>query len=389
MSIFQDKEAVMQSSGSYKANLSGELQYESFLPKPLSQVLEIDTESFNGLLIEANAKLAILDTMSKRIPNLHLFIGMYVRKESLLSSQIEGTQATLEDIFDPGIEGNANVDVSEVINYIKATEYALQRLKTLPLCNRLIKETHKILMQGVRGQEKTPGEFRISQNWIGAQGFGIKNASYVPPNVEDMSNAMQDFENFLNTEDEKNILICTALIHYQFETIHPFLDGNGRIGRLLITLFLISKGYLSYPALYISWFLKINRIEYFDRMTEVRKKGNYEQWIAFFLKGIVVSCDDAIETIDKLLELREKNTAKIEHLKRAGITAMELFSYIEKNPIIDITKTAKELGVTFNTASAAVNRLVGLDILHPSSTDKRNRTYIYKEYLDALRNGTE
>ena len=234
-----------------------------------------------------------------------LFVSMYVRKEALMSSQIEGTQATLEDIFDPMIEKNTNRNVADVVNYIKATEYAVKRLNTLPLCNRLIKETHAILMEDVRGQEKSPGEFRRSQNWIGGQGSTLKNARYIPPNPEDMNSAMSDLEKYMNSEDGLDFLIRAALIHYQFETIHPFLDGNGRVGRLLITLFLMEKKVLTTPALYISYFLKKNRVEYYDRMTEVRLKGNYEQWIRFFLLAINESAQDAIAAIDEITALQD------------------------------------------------------------------------------------
>lgn len=205
------------------------------------------------------------------------------------------------------IEENTNQNVSDVVNYIKATEYALNRLNALPLCNRLIKETHRIITEGVRGQEKSPGEFRYSQNLIGGQNSNIKTARYIPPNVLDMQEAMSDLEKYINSDDSLDPLIQAALIHYQFETIHPFLDGNGRIGRLLITLFLIDKKVISCPALYISYFLKMNRIEYYDRMSQVRKTGDYEQWVLFFLQALADSSSDAIDTIDKLTKLHNNN----------------------------------------------------------------------------------
>ena len=235
-----------------------------------------------------------------RIPSVNLFVSMHVRKEALMSSQIEGTQATLEDVLNPMLNENANRDVADVVNYIKATDYAIARLTQLPLCNRLLRETHAVLMQGVRGQDKNPGEFRTSQNWIGGSGSTLKTARYIPPTAQDMETAMSDLEKYLHSDDDLDVLIRTALIHYQFETIHPFLDGNGRIGRLLITLYLMQQGVLTTPALYISYFLKRNRIEYYDRMTEVRHKDNYEQWIKFFLSAIYESSEDATNTIDKL-----------------------------------------------------------------------------------------
>jgi Fic family protein len=358
-------------------------------PLPPNPAITLDTESLE-LLITANKQLALLDGLSARIPNVNLFISMYVRKEALLSSQIEGTQATLEDILDPLIDENANRNVADVVNYIKATEYAIVRLKELPLCNRLIRETHAVLMGGVRGQEKTPGEFRRSQNWIGAQGSTLKNARYIPPSPDDMIQAMSELEHYINREfsDETDALIRAALLHYQFETIHPFLDGNGRIGRLLVTLFLLQKGVLTKPSLYISCFLKRNRLEYYDRMTQVRIKGGYEQWINFFLLAIKDSADDAIEAVDNLIALQIRNTALINSMGRSGNTAMRVFHYIEENPIIDIQKTAAALGLSFNTIASAVTRLCEAGILAQTENVRRNRTFSYEAYLAILRKGT-
>ena len=376
-------------AGYYKQNLSGEMAYKSFVPNPLPPVPPIElSEDIVGLLVKANSQLAVLESIAARIPNVELFISMYVRKEALMSSQIEGTQATLEDILDPMLDTNTNRNIADVVNYIKATEFAITRLQTLPLCNRLIKETHAVLMKGVRGQEKNPGEFRYSQNWIGGQGSTLKNARYIPPSPDDMQNAMSDLEKYINTDDDLDALIQAALIHYQFETIHPFLDGNGRVGRLLITLFLMDKGILTTPALYISYFLKKNRVEYYDRMAEVRTKGNYEQWIIFFLQAIMESAGDAISTIDELITLHDTNTSVISKLGRASKNTMLVFDYLESNPIIDIGKTAEALSITFNTASSAVRRLVDAGILVQTGGGGRNRTFAYEAYLDILRKGT-
>lgn len=373
----------------YKQNLSGEMAYKSFVPNPLPPVPPIElSEDIVGLLVKANSQLAVLESIAARIPKVELFISMYVRKEALMSSQIEGTQATLEDILDPMLDTNTNRNIADVVNYIKATEFAITRLQTLPLCNRLIKETHAVLMKGVRGQEKNPGKFRYSQNWIGGQGSTLKNARYIPPSPDDMQNAMSDLEKYINTDDDLDALIQAALIHYQFETIHPFLDGNGRVGRLLITLFLMDKGILTTPALYISYFLKKNRVEYYDRMTEVRTKGNYEQWIIFFLQAIMESAGDAISTIDELITLHDTNTSVISKLGRASKNTMLVFDYLESNPIIDIGKTAEALSITFNTASSAVRRLVDAGILVQTGGGGRNRTFAYEAYLDILRKGT-
>ena len=377
----------MRRAGEYISNLSGEAMYKSFRPAQLPPVIDMDKEMVS-LLISATKALATLDTLSSHIPNMNLFVSMYVRKEALLSSQIEGTQATLEDVLDPLIEKNANQNVADVVNYIKATEFALERMNTLPLCNRLIKETHEVLMSGVRGQEKNPGEFRTSQNWIGATGSSLKNARYIPPNPEDMINAMSDLEKYINSDDSLDLLIQAALLHYQFETIHPFLDGNGRVGRLLITLFLMEKKVLNSPALYISYYLKKNRIEYYDRMSEVRNKDNYEQWIKFFLNAVKESADESVDTIKKLSELHDANSKKIDAMGRATKNARAVFDYLEQNPIIDIGKTAVELNLAFSTVSLAVNRLVNAGILIQTNNANRNRVFAYEGYLAILRKDT-
>ena len=263
-----------------------------------------------------------MESVATRIPNVDLFVSMYVRKEALMSSQIEGTQATLEDVLDPMLGANTNRNVADVVNYVKATEFAIKRLQTLPLCNRLIRETHAVLMEGVRGQEKSPGEFRYSQNWIGGQGSTLKNARYIPPSP------------------------------------------------------------------YISCFLKKNRVEYYDRMTEIRVKGNYEQWVKFFLQAIMESSEDAIATIDELIAFHDANVAVISKQGRAAKNAMLVFSYLESNPIIEIKKTADALGITFNTTSSAVNRLVDAGVLIQTSGNSRNRTFAYEAYLNILRKDT-
>lgn len=377
-------------AGAFVSNLTGEMAYQSFRPAPLPPNPPIALSGeLVAKLVEANKKLAALDGLSARIPNMDLFVSMYVRKEALLSSQIEGTQCTLDDILNPLIEENTNRNVSDVVNYIKATEFALNRLHSLPLCNRLIKETHAVLMEGVRGQEKSPGEFRYSQNWIGGQGSTIRNARYIPPNPEDMQTAMSDLEKYMNGDDSLDPLIQAALIHYQFETTHPFLDGNGRVGRLLITLFLMEKGILSHPALYISYFLKMNRIEYYDRMTQVRKTGDYEQWVIFFLQALSDSAGDAIQTIDALTALHNQSVAKLGAFsKRQQTNLLKLFAYIETNPIIDIQKTAAALGLSYNTVSKMVTILVDEGILWQTDKAGKAKIYSYADYLDILRKDT-
>lgn len=377
-------------AGCLVTNLSGEMAYQSFRPNPLppEPPIEMSNEMI-AKLIDANRRLATLDGLSSRIPNMDLFVSMYVRKEALLSSQIEGTQCTLDDILNPFAEENTNLNVSDVVNYIRAEEYAINRLQTLPLCNRLIKETHAVLMEGVRGQEKNPGEFRYSQNWIGGQGSTLRNARYIPPNPEDMINAMSDLEKYMNGEDSLDPLIQAALIHYQFETTHPFLDGNGRVGRLLITLFLMEKKILSTPSVYISYFLKMNRIEYYDRMTQVRKTGDYEQWILFFLQALSDSAEDAIQTIDELTKIHNRNAQKFENMtKRQQANAMNFLIYLEKNPIIDIQKTAAALNLSYNTVAKSVALFVDNGILQQTEKSGRSKIYSYVDYLAVLRKDT-
>lgn len=377
-------------AGCFITNLSGEMAYQSFRPNPLppEPPIEMSNEMI-AKLVDANRKLATLDGLSSRIPNMDLFVSMYVRKEALLSSQIEGTQCTLDDILNPFAEENTNLNVSDVVNYIRAEEFAINRLQTLPLCNRLIKETHAVLMEGVRGQEKNPGEFRYSQNWIGGQGSTLRNARYIPPNPEDMINAMSDLEKYMNGEDSLDPLIQAALIHYQFETTHPFLDGNGRVGRLLITLFLMEKKILSTPSVYISYFLKMNRIEYYDRMTQVRKTGDYEQWVLFFLQALSGSAEDAIQTIDRLTEIHNRNVQKFNSMtKRQQTNAMNFLIYLEKNPIIDIQKTAAALNLSYNTVAKSVALFVDNGILQQTEKSGRSKIYSYVDYLAVLRKGT-
>jgi len=377
-------------AGCLVTNLSGEMAYQSFRPNPLPPEPPIEmSNELIAKLIDANRRLATLDGLSSRIPNMDLFVSMYVRKEALLSSQIEGTQCTLDDILNPFAEENTNLNVSDVVNYIRAEEYAINRLQTLPLCNRLIKETHAVLMEGVRGQEKNPGEFRYSQNWIGGQGSTLRNARYIPPNPEDMVDAMSDLEKYMNGEDSLDPLIQAALIHYQFETTHPFLDGNGRVGRLLITLFLMEKKILSAPSLYISYFLKMNRVEYYDRMTQVRKTGDYEQWVLFFLQALSDSAEDAIQTIDRLTEIHNRNVQKFNSMtKRQQTNAINFLIYLEKNPIVDIQKTATALNLSYNTAAKNVASFVDNGILQQTEKSGRAKIYSYVDYLAVLRKDT-
>ncbi len=379
----------MNRAGIYVDNLTGEATYQSFKPNPLPPMPEIEIdEEIVKLLVDANKQLVKLDTASQLISNADLFISMYVRKEALISSQIEGTQCTFDDVLDPEVEANANLDVSDVINYVKATQYALNRLERLPLCCRLIREIHEVLMENVRGQDKTPGEFRYSQNWIGPANCALKDARYIPPNVEDMQDAMSDLEKYINENTDYDPLIRVALIHYQFETIHPFLDGNGRIGRLLILLYLMEQGLLAKPVIYISYFLKKNQIEYYDRISEVRRSGNFEQWIRFFLEAVSKAATDSLEAIRQLSALHDTNIEKLPKTTRSKDNLRAVFDYIEQYPIIDIKRTAKELDISYNTAATAVKKLVELGILQETTNAARNRVFAYEAYLGILRKDT-
>jgi len=383
---------MRQRAGRLRRQLSGDAAYEAFAPTPLppDPPVAVDAET-TALLVDAHRRLALLEGAARQIPNVDLVLALYARKEALMSAQIEGTQATLEDVFDPTVEETANRDVADVVNYVRAIDHAVARLREpppagLPLCGRLLLETHAILLAGARGEERTPGEFRRSQNWIGGVGSTIRTARYIPPAVEDMRESMNDLEVYLNAHDETDVLIKAALIHYQFETIHPFLDGNGRLGRLLITLYLIDQGILSRPVLYPSYYLKLNRVEYFDRLSQVRRNGDFEQWVRFFLRALAAAADDCLVTINRLAQLRARDSARLQAV--GGRRLLAVWALLERTPIITVSGAAQSLAVSFNTAAKAVEALVSLGLIHPTSLARRNRTFAYTEYLEILRPGT-
>lgn len=369
--------------GKYVENLSGDAKYLSYKPNALPNVpfLKLDDEAVE-LLVKATSAISALDIKASMIPNRDLFVAMYVRKEALISSQIEGTQCTLDDVLDVN---NDSLDVADVVNYISALNFAIERNKELPLCNRLLRETHSVLLQGVRSNDKTPGEFRKTQNWIGFGG-NIKNATYIPPNVDDMEECMDALEEFINSENVSFTLIKTALIHYQFETIHPFLDGNGRIGRLLIILYLMQEGLLHSPILYPSWYLKLNRVEYYDRMMEVRKTGDYLQWVKFFLRAMLASAEDASDTIDALCELHNATLALFEDFSprtRNGLAGF--LAYLEKNPIIDTVRASNDMGISYNTVAKYIDIFLEKSLLEKTSKVGKTVVYSYAPYLSILR----
>lgn len=369
--------------------ISGE-SYKAYIPPELPPKPGIDLEKLYGLLEKSTVALAKLNNITRSIPNTSLFIYMYVRKEALLSSQIEGTQSSFSDLmlFEHNQKPEVSLDdVKEVSNYVKAIEYGLGRLKeNFPLSLRLLKEIHAILLSGVRGSSKLPGEFRRSQNWIGGTRPG--NALFVPPPVENLADCLSNLEKFIH-DDRLPVLIKVGLIHAQFETIHPFLDGNGRIGRLLIILLLVDSGMLDEPILYLSLYLKQNRNTYYNLLQEIRSDGAWENWLEFFLEAIFVSSKQAIKTAEDINNLFTKDLKKILTLGRARFSCEKILDYLKKLPQVSVPFLAKELKMTAPTVRSALNHMVDLDILKEIGSKQRNKVYIYRRYLDILEIGTE
>lgn len=378
----------MKRSGQY---ITQPNEYKAFIPTPLPPKPNI---SFNielqQILEEANIALGRLDTMGFLLPNIDYIIAMYVRKEALLSSQIEGTQASLEDIFiyeshDPV----KNIhDVQEVVNYIKALNHGLSRIEEFPMSIRLIKEIHNILLSNTRGKERTPGEFKRSQNWIGPSGSTLKNASFIPPPPAEALDAMGQLELFMHQEHNLPVLIACALIHYQFETIHPFLDGNGRLGRLLITFYLCWKGVMQKPLLYLSYYFKLHRQEYYDRLNLVREKGDYEQWIVFFLQGIIWTSNSALSTIKKVLAIGESHKKVLIKEKVSSPFAIALLDFMMSKPHLSIQEVATHFQISYQSSQNLIQHFVEFDILKEVTGKKRDRRFNYWEYLDCLSEGT-
>lgn len=378
----------MARSGQYISQPTG---YKAFMPSPLPPNPSLKMEGLlHQLLADANIALGRLDTMGYLLPNVEHIIAMYVRKEALLSSQIEGTQASLEDIFE--YESDIPVknfqDVQEVVNYIKAMTHGLNRIEEFPMSIRLIKEIHQILLSDTRGKEKTPGEFKRSQNWIGPPGSTLKNASFVPPPPKEALEAMGQLELFFHKKDMDPVLIACALIHYQFETIHPFLDGNGRLGRLLITFYLCWKKVMQKPLLYLSYYFKLHRQEYYDRLNLVREKGDYEQWVAFFLKGIIWTSESALETIKSVLSIADGHKKLLIQKKFSSPLAIALLDYLFVKPHLSIQEVALHLKSSYQTAQTLVHQFEKIDILKEITGKKRDRRFSYWEYLDCLSEGT-
>ena len=368
-------------SGQFVKQVEG---HRAFVPTPLPPTnppLQFDPE-LQRLLSEADRALGRLDGVTSRLPNPDIFVAMYVRQEAVLSSQIEGTQSTLEDVLQFEIDARGDdrpKDVEEVVNYVRAMNYGLGRLREFPLSKRLIREIHAELMAGVRGGDKEPGEFRCSQNWIGPAGCNLATATFVPPPPAELRHALDDLERFLHDE-EQLILVHCGLVHAQFETIHPFLDGNGRVGRLLITFLLCQRGILHQPLLYLSSYLKQRRGEYYDRLTAVRERGDWEGWLKFFLRGVAGVSREAAETAGRILDLRERHRALLKEAKAPAAT-FTLLDDLYEHPITTVKLTAERLGVTVVTASRLIKNFEAVGLLREMTGHSRNRRYSYDPYL--------
>lgn len=371
-------------AGAYRKQPTG---YRAFYPAPLPPEPPVRMAGdFQRLLSQADRALGRLDGSIQTLPNPDLFVFMYVRKEAVLSSQIEGTQSSLQDLlaaearlFSSGLPK----DVDEVINYVDAMNQGLARLAELPLSARLIREVHEHLLRSVRGSRLTPGELRRNQNWIGPGGCTLNEATFVPPPPEEVPAALAALERFLHHPGDLPVLVQIGLAHAQFETIHPFLDGNGRVGRLLITLFLCEQEILQKPVLYLSHFFKQHRSEYYERLQAVRDQGDWEGWLTFFLRGVLAISKEATETARRILVLRELHRSQItESLGRAAGNGHRILEYLYQRPIVNVSEVGQLLGVTYAAANRLISRIADLGILQEITGQKRHRVFRYAPYLD-------
>ena len=376
--------ANIHRSGQYRRQATG---YAAFIPNPLPPHPEVRFDNeMQTSLSKADRALGRLDGSIQTLPNPDLFIFMYVRKEAVLSSQIEGTQSSLNDvlqieasIFDPRHPN----DVNEVLNYVNAMNYGLARLKELPVSVRLIREIHEHLLHGVRGRNKQPGQIRTTQNWIGPQGALLQDAAFVPPPPGEVMQHLGDLEKFIHDDTELPTLIKIGLIHAQFETIHPFLDGNGRIGQLLITFLLCQSTVLTRPVLYISHYFKRNRSEYYDRLQSVRDHGTWEEWLKFFLTGVAEVSLEATETARKIVELRERHRADITNqFGRAAGSGLRILEHLFERPLVSVKTVADTLDVTFASANSLVDRFLAIGVLREITGQKRYRMFSFDNYIN-------
>jgi Fic family protein len=379
-------------TGEYKIKKTGEETVKAFLPFPLppDPSLEI-TPDLRAAIDQATLSLGRLDGIMIALPETSILLYMYVRKEAVLSSQIEGTQSSLDQLLLFEIDEYPGVppdEVTEVSNYVAALDHSLKRLKEdFPFSNRLIREIHGILLKGGRGSDKEPGEFRRSQNWIGGSRPG--NAVYVPPPPEFVESCMFDLEKFLNNIPERSpALIKSALSHVQFESIHPFLDGNGRVGRLLIPLLLCHEGILKEPLLYLSLYFKQNRSVYYDLLMKVRRTGNWEDWVLFFCEGVKHTADGALSTAQRLLDVAGQNRIRIQRMGRIAGSALRVHEALQKRPLGSIRILSKETKLSAPAVTGALMKLEKEGIVKEISGRKRNRIFAYEKYLEIIRQGT-
>jgi len=357
--------------------------YAAFVPAglPPRPPVALD-DAMLALLSRADLALGRLDGLIRVVPDPDLFVAMYVRREAVLSSQIEGTQSTLEDLLevelDPARAG-LHSDVGDIVNYVRAMNRGVARLDTLPLSLRLIREIHGELLRDGRGTHATPGEFRTTQNWIGPAGATLASATFVPPPVPEMHAALDDFEKFLHRDRARPVLVDIGVAHAQFETIHPFLDGNGRVGRLLITFLLVHHGVLRRPLLYLSHFFKPHRAEYYDRLQAVRVGGDWEGWMRFFLRGVAETAEEATTTAERIFELRERDRATV--IEHVGANGLKLLSELFLVPLVNVGYVAKRLDVAFQTANRLVARFDELGLLVEVTGQRRSRVFRYQPYL--------
>ena len=378
--------------GRYLIKAYGEESVRAFVPPPLPPNPPVRLDALQSLLEQANQSLGRLDGLASVLPNLSLFIYAYVRKEAVLSSQIEGTQSSLSDLLlfesdeAPGVPLD---DVQEVSNYVAALNHGLERLRGgFPLSLRLIREIHEILLSKGRGSDKQPGEFRTSQNWIGGTRPGT--AAFVPPPPDLVLECMGSLELFLQEErSDLPQLIKAGLIHVQFETIHPFLDGNGRLGRLLITFLLCAAGVLREPILYLSLYFKQHRSAYYDLLDQVRAKGDWEGWLDFFLTGIKDTAEQAATAARRILAVFEEHRRKIEALGRPAASVLRVFEHMQRNPIVSIPATAKSIGISAPTVAKSLEHMQRLGMLREITGRQRHRLFVYDTYLAILSEGTE
>jgi len=379
--------------GRYVACRIPQESYRAYIPPPLPPDPAVNMSGMEPLLERANQALGRLDGITLVLPDPDLFIYMYVRKEALLSSQIEGTQSSLSDLLlfeSDEVPGVPLDDVQEVSRYVAAMSHGLQRLQgDFPLSLRLIREIHDVLMRDGRGGHQTPGEFRVSQNWIGGSRPG--NAAFVPPPPhQELEECLANFERFLHSKEPPlSVLVKAALIHVQFETIHPFLDGNGRLGRLLITFLLCAAGVLRDPALYLSLYLKRNRQRYYELLQEVRLEGNWEAWVEFFLRGVEETATQAVEAARQIVTLLAADRRKIEALGRSAASALLVFHLLQRRPILSISHASKSLNISIPTVSKTIKHLLNLGILEEITGRQKGRLFAYGKYVGILSQGTE